>query len=116
MQTNNIITLTPAAIGHIKKVMSQHQNAVGFRLSLKQTGCSGYMYMPAVIETIKPDDIEIDIDEAFKVYLEPSCVDKIRGTEIDFVTKDLGMQQLQFNNPNATSLCGCGESFNLKDQ
>jgi iron-sulfur cluster assembly protein len=37
----------------------------------------------------------------------------IDGSEVDFVRAGLN-ETFKFNNPNADSLCCCGESFNLK--
>jgi iron-sulfur cluster assembly accessory protein len=34
------------------------------------------------------------------------------GTEMDYVEDKLAAH-FTFNNPNAKSLCGCGESFNV---
>ncbi len=114
MPETNIIEFTDAAIQHIKTVIAQTKNGVAFRLSIKQTGCSGYMYVPDVVSEPKPGDQELQIKN-ITIYLDPKCISLIQGTVIDYVTKELGMQQLVFNNPNAESLCGCGESFNLKD-
>ena len=34
----------------------------------------------------------------------------VRGTEVDYVTEGLN-SSLRFKNPNASTYCGCGESF-----
>ena len=111
-----ILTLTDAAIKHIKNIIEQRGHGIGFHLSIKKTGCSGYMYVPNIIDEVNKDDVVIDAAADLKVYLDPACVGVIRGTTLDFVKKDLGMEQLQFNNPNVEGLCGCGESFKLKDE
>jgi len=36
------------------------------------------------------------------------------GSDVDFVKEGFN-ESFKFNNPNAASECGCGESFNLKD-
>lgn len=69
--------------------------------------------MPDIVESKKENDIEIIISD-IKIFIDPDCVAKIQGTEIDYVKKAMGLSQLIFNNPNADSLCGCGESFNIK--
>src|SRR3989338_10551100 len=104
-----IITLTPVAKAHIQKMLeNKGENAV-FRLSIKQTGCSGYMYVPEIVLQKKETDIEIrDID--LLIYIDHDAVPLIKGTEIDYVKKSLGVSQLEFHNPNAEGLCGCGES------
>ena len=44
------------------------------------------------------------------LYIHPTAIMYVLGTIIDF-TKDVAGSYLQINNPNATSQCGCGESF-----
>ena len=110
-----MITLTQAAIGHIERMMADRDDVVGFRLSVKETGCSGYMYVPSLIKTVDNNDIEVDVESpTLRVFLDPEAVPFVKGTELDFVKKTLGMEQLVYDNPNTDSLCGCGESFNLK--
>lgn len=109
-----IITLSAKAIAHIKQTIERRGSGCGFRLGVKQTGCSGYMYVPEIIDEPKPDDIKVSQQNGFGLYVDPSCVDIIKGTYIDYVAKKFGMEQLEYDNPNADSLCGCGESFNLK--
>ncbi len=116
MMTEAIVTLSAKAIKHIKKTIALRGSGIGFRLTVKQTGCSGYMYRPEIIDTPCADDIVLGVDEDLTVYIDPHAVPVLRGTHIDFVTKSMGMEQLEYHNPNADSLCGCGESFNLKNQ
>lgn len=111
----SVITLTAAAIAHIRQVIEKRGSGVGFRVSVKQTGCSGYMYVPEIVDAIDPEDISITVADNLLVLVDPACESIINGTVLDYVKKDLGMEQLQFNNPNAVGLCGCGESFKLKD-
>ncbi len=110
-----IITLTDAAVAHIHKIIEQRGSGIGFRLSVKITGCSGFMYNPEIVDDIKSGDIKITTPQGLQVFIDPACVDIIKGTTLDFVKKELGQHQLQFNNPNVASECGCGESFNLKE-
>jgi iron-sulfur cluster assembly accessory protein len=84
-----------------------------FRLSVKKTGCSGYMYVPEMVNAKKESDIEVS-QSNFMIYIDKEAAPLIEGTVVDYVKKSLGVSQLEFRNPNAESLCGCGESFNLK--
>lgn len=110
---NEIITMSDAAVAHIKKIMERNEGAVGFRLSVKETGCSGLMYVPEVIKEAKPEDSLITIS-GLQIYISKDSIKALEGTKVDLLSKTLGQQQLVFNNPNAESQCGCGESFNLK--
>jgi len=108
-----ILTFTDAAIDHIKSILAKHAEGAMFRLSVKQTGCSGYMYMPEIVQENKNADIVLS-DLEIPVLIDPNCVALIKGTVVDYVKKNLIVSQLSFDNPNAEGLCGCGESFQLK--
>ena len=110
----NLINVTDKATKHINKTIAQHAGAVAFRLAVKQTGCSGYMYVPEVVTAPKPGDLEAYQQDGLLIYLAPEALDMVNGTTIDFASKAFGMEQLVYDNPNTDSLCGCGESFTLK--
>jgi len=111
-----ILMMSKKAIDHIAKTIETRGHGIGFRLGVKQTGCSGYMYTPEIVDEPRADDIVVSVCDNFKVFVDPDAVDIVQGTYIDFVAKSFGMEQLEYDNPNADSLCGCGESFNLKDK
>lgn len=109
-----LLTFTEKAVAHIQGILKNHAKGSHFRLSVKQTGCSGYMYVPDIVQAPKSTDVVVPFHNENVCYVDQDCISIIEGTEVDFVKKDFGMSQLSFNNPNADSLCGCGESFNLK--
>ena len=45
-----------------------------------------------------------------RVFIAPNALMQVIGTEMDWVEDKLSAQFV-FNNPNAVSVCGCGESF-----
>ena len=109
-----MITLTSAAKRHIQLMLKTKTSA--FRLAVKKTGCSGYMYVPEIVEKKKEEtDIEIFTNNLL-IYIDQPSEKILTGTEIDYIKKSLGVYQLEYRNPNADSLCGCGESFKLKDR
>ena len=114
MMTDTIITMTAEAADHIRQGIVSEKGK-HFRLAIKKTGCTGWMYKPEIVTEPKPDDIKVPLALDFEVYIDPKCVDIIRGTELDIEVKDMGLKQMVFNNPNAESICGCGESFNVKE-
>ena len=72
-------------------------------------GCSGYMYDLQIVEETEQDCQELVID-GFRV-LEPNATSHLLdGIEIDYVDRLMG-GGFKINNPNASSSCGCGESF-----
>lgn len=110
------IQITTAAIAHIKTMLSKQQNAIGFRLSIKKTGCSGYAYLPDIIEAINPTDIHF-VTEDLLVYIDKNSLSLLEGVTIDYIEEksDHGLKQkrLVFINPHEKGRCGCGESFNV---
>lgn len=116
MENNIILDFTPKAIQHIEKSIKESGEGQCFRLTIKKTGCTGWMYKPEIVIGPKEGDVEDNLNISFKVFLDPQCIDAIRGTVVDIEEKGLGFTQMVFNNPNVESLCGCGESFNVKSQ
>lgn len=49
-------------------------------------------------------------DEDITITVEPKALLQVIGTEMDFVQSPVRSEFI-FRNPNATSECGCGESF-----
>lgn len=112
-----IITLTDAAVMHIKSMIAKKQDGIGFRLSIKKTGCSGYAYVPDIINAVKENDIHFTQDN-LEVYVDPASESFIKGVIVDYVmdTDSLGLKQkrLIYINPNEKNRCGCGESFTIE--
>lgn len=112
-----IITLTNAAVSHIKTMLEKETGGIGFRLSIKKTGCSGYAYVPDIIKKINENDIHFTQDN-LEIYVDPACESFVKGVIVDYVadTETLGLKQkrLVFINPNEKNRCGCGESFTIE--
>lgn len=107
--------MTDNAIQHIKKILAQNDLSVGFRLSIKKTGCSGYAYVTDIISKVIEGDLCHQVGDIF-LYVDSKALIYLDGTVIDFVDQGLGQTKLVFHNPNAANLCGCGESFNLPEE
>ena len=108
-----MLTFTDAAIKHIQTLLKNKGEHAAFRLSVKETGCSGYMYVPEIVLEKKETDSELATVD-FMVYIDHDALPIIKGATVDYIKKAFGFYQLVFNNPNAEGLCGCGESFKLK--
>ncbi len=107
-----MITLTESAMKHIKNMLEKKGKNAAFRLSIKKTGCSGFMYVPEIVHAKKDSDIELS-ESTILIYVDQTAAPFIKGTVVDYVKKSLGVSQLEFQNPNAAGVCGCGESFNV---
>ena len=103
------ISITPAAGRHIRNQLQLTQ-AQYLRLAVKESGCNGYMYMLDFLETPDPSDECLDFGDGVRVCVNQADLPMVAGTEVDMITEGLN-SALVFKNPNATSYCGCGESF-----
>lgn len=107
----SLITMTPAAAEHIRRQLAA-TGRDALRLSVTESGCSGYMYELGYTDATAPDDLVCDAAPGVRVYVAADVVPLVRGTEIDYVREGINAS-LKFRNPNAESECGCGESFSV---
>jgi iron-sulfur cluster assembly protein len=109
------ITFTAAACDYIQKRLAK-ENGAGFRLSVKKTGCSGYSYLPEIVQKVNPADTKITLTNNVNVFVDPVWQHLLDGVQVDYVEEDkngLKQKRLVFSNAKETSRCGCGESFHV---
>ena len=105
-----VITLSDNAANRIKEIMSNNEkNSIGVRVGVKSGGCAGMSYVMEYAKKINPTD-EIIEDKGVKVFIDPSAIMYLLGTEMDY-KKEQFSSTFVFKNPNETERCGCGESF-----
>lgn len=114
-----MITLTEKAAREVNQIIAQQNDLARqkgeepsklyLRVGVKGGGCSGFSYSLDLTETKTENDesweqfgVEVICDPKSQLYLE--------GTTVDFKDELMG-RGFVFNNPNATSSCGCGSSF-----
>ncbi len=106
------ITLTENAAKEVQTIISQQEldaSNVRLRVGVKGGGCSGFSYILDLTENEKETD-EIIEQHGVKLICDPKSLLYLGGTTIDFKDEIMG-RGFVFNNPNATSSCGCGSSF-----
>lgn len=107
------VTMTDAAVERIKELMNNAPSErAGLRLGIDKGGCAGMSYTMAMVEEAAPGDDMVEKDGA-RIYIDPSAVLFLLGTEMDYKVDKLSAQFI-FNNPNQVSACGCGESVSLQ--
>ncbi len=105
------ITLTDAAVDHVKAFLARRGKGEGLRLGVKTSGCSGLAYVLEVYDEPADDDVVFDFD-GVKVAVDPKSLVYLDGTELDYRREGLN-EGFKFNNPNEQGTCGCGESFTV---
>ena len=105
-----VITLSDNAANRIKEIISNDETkSIGVRVGVKSGGCAGMSYVMEYAKEINPTD-EIIEDKGVKVFIDPSAIMYLLGTEMDY-KKEQFSSTFIFKNPNETERCGCGESF-----
>ncbi len=104
------VSFTDSAVNEIKRLVNSKDfdQTKQLRIGVKGGGCSGMTYV-LEFDTKKENDETYDlegvsfiIDKAHSIYLIGMQVDWQGG---------LNSRGFTFNNPNASSTCGCGTSF-----
>ena len=106
-----VIKLSDKAANRIKEILSKEKDTMGVRIGVKSGGCAGMSYIMVSAKTTQPND-EIIEDKGVKVYIDPSAIMYLLGTEMDYKVEEFS-SSFVFNNPNETERCGCGESFKV---
>ena len=112
MAIANLITLTDAAAERVKALIAKSEEPVlGLRVGVSTKGCSGMSY---VVEYAKEKRQLEDVveDKGVKIFIEPTAVMFLLGSEMDYV-EDKFHSGFVFSNPNEKGRCGCGESFHV---
>lgn len=102
--------LTEAAARRIRAIVAREaQPGLRLRISVSGGGCSGFQYGFALDAHAEDGDVEVERDGA-KVVVDAMSLMYVLGAELDFV-EDLNGSYFRVANPQATSSCGCGQSF-----
>jgi len=110
-ETGGVI-ITETAAREIKTIIEQQgldAEKVRLRVGVKGGGCSGFSYILDLTETQKPADEAFE-QHGITVICDPKSLLYLDGTTVDFKDEIMG-RGFVFQNPNATSSCGCGSSF-----
>lgn len=104
------LQLTENAIEEVKRLMAQpdFEKTHFLRIGVKGGGCSGLSYVLGF--DIKEADDDIFNIEGIPVIMKKAHGLYLAGMEVDY-SNGLNARGFVFNNPNASSSCGCGTSF-----
>lgn len=107
------LNITETAAREIKSIIEQQKidpNSAHLRVGVKGGGCSGFSYLLDLTEKVKDSD-EVFEQHGIRIICDSKSLLYLGGTKVDFLDEVMG-RGFVFSNPNATSTCGCGSSFN----
>ncbi len=106
-----MIQISEGAARKIRTLMAkQGITDGGLRVGVKGGGCSGLSYTFAWEKQPRLGDEVFEGPEGSKIYVDKKSLLFLSGTVLDYDTSLIG-KGFVFNNPNATTSCGCGSSF-----
>ncbi|PSB14993.1 iron-sulfur cluster assembly accessory protein [filamentous cyanobacterium CCP1] len=107
-----MIHLSQAAIAEVNRIKSKRaQPEALFRLGIQAGGCADFYYTLELDETPIAEDCVITCG-AVQVVVSSDSLKHLDGLTVDY-TEDLMGGGFRFHNPNASSTCGCGNSFSV---
>ncbi|MBA2475076.1 MAG: iron-sulfur cluster insertion protein ErpA [Actinobacteria bacterium] len=111
-----LVNLTASAAVKIKQLMAEEPagEAEVLRLAIQGGGCSGFQYGLGFDRGSQEGDLEL-LQHGVSIVVDPFSAPYLRGAQVDFVD---GIRESGFkiDNPNASSSCGCGHSFQVEDE
>jgi len=108
------VQLSDKAAGKIKELIGSNDDASeqALRVAVRGGGCSGFQYALA-LDQPKSDE-HVFKHQGVSVVVDKVSMQFVFGSEVDYVD---GLQGAGFvvNNPNVVAACGCGSSFQVRE-
>jgi len=108
------VQLSDKAAGKIRELIGSNDDASeqALRVAVRGGGCSGFQYALA-LDQPKSDD-HVFKHQGVSVVVDKVSMQFVFGSEVDYVD---GLQGAGFvvNNPNVVAACGCGSSFQVRE-
>lgn len=111
-ETAEPLVFTDAAATKVRELLDEESNvALKLRVFVSGGGCSGFQYGFKFDEGEEEGDTRIE-KCGVTLLVDPMSVQYLLGAEIDY-RDDAEGAQFVIRNPNASTTCGCGNSFSV---
>ena len=108
-----MINVSQTAAEKITELLSEeNKTGSGLRVFVQGGGCSGFQYGLMIEDNGQGAADQVFESNGIKLFVDPISVRYLKGAEVDFVDTMAG-GGFTIKNPNATSTCGCGQSFSV---
>src|SRR5215204_7687015 len=108
-----VLTITASAAEKIKALLAEEEDVNVLRVAIQGGGCSGFQYGLGFDRGAVEGDHEFEV-HGVQVVVDPFSAPYLQGAEIDYVDS-IQAAGFAINNPNASSSCGCGHSFQVEE-
>ena len=115
-ETEHLVTLTESAAQKFKELAAEEpaEEAQVLRVAVQGGGCSGFQYALGFDRGPQDGDHEFEIHDV-RIVVDPISAPYLKGAEIDYIDALMGAG-FSIENPNVVASCGCGSSFQAKDE
>ena len=104
------IQMSARAADKVSELIEDEGNdGLKLRVFVTGGGCSGFSYGFTFDDDVAQDDTVVQ-RSGVTMVVDPMSYQYLVGAEVDF-KEDLQGSQFVVTNPNASSTCGCGNSF-----
>jgi iron-sulfur cluster assembly accessory protein len=108
------VSISDSAAEKIRELTAANADPAeqALRVAVKGGGCSGFQYALA-LDKAKDDDHVFE-QNGVSVVVDKVSMQFVFGSQVDYVD---GLQGAGFtvNNPNVVAACGCGSSFQVRE-
>ena len=108
------LVFTDSAANKVKELVDEEGNPeLKLRVFVQGGGCSGFQYGLMIEENGQGAGDQVFESHGVKLFVDPISIRYLKGAEVDFVDTVTG-GGFTIKNPQATSTCGCGQSFSVE--
>ena len=111
-----MITFTDKGAEKVQEFLASQSADIqtsGLRVGVRGGGCSGFQY--ALAFDTQRDGDEVFEDHGLRILVDGPSLPYVRGATVDYV-ESLQGAGFKVDNPNVIAACGCGSSFQMKDE
>jgi len=109
-----MINVSETAAAKITELLAEEdKTGSGLRVFVQGGGCSGFQYGLMIEDSGQSSSDQVFESNGVTLFVDPISIRYLTGAEVDFVDTITG-GGFTIKNPNATSTCGCGQSFSAE--
>lgn len=109
-----MINVSETAAAKISELLAEeNKTGSGLRVFVQGGGCSGFQYGLMIEDSGQSSSDQVFESNGVTLFVDPISIRYLTGAQVDFVDTITG-GGFTIKNPNATSTCGCGQSFSAE--
>ncbi|MGN6380703.1 MAG: HesB/IscA family protein [Gaiellales bacterium] len=111
-----MVTITPRAAAKALELLAAENDPslTCLRVAVEGGGCSGFQYALGFDGEPEPGDAVAEL-HGLRLVVDPASMSLLEGAGVDYEDSLQGAG-FRIENPNVSASCGCGESFQPREQ